>query len=251
MWYLDLVHSRGAKLVLAVDVRTRWAFVLPAAPFVTLEHRFGPALFEALIAVGVPPDRARHEVDSAQPYRWARLTDRSVQAHLRQCKQDAAWAAADGSSIPSINRRLSGRPILAPREIWPEAEVLRCLGGDPELPGRRAREGGQHWQKGMEIVRAQSENADLRLPVALLLCTDRLEAGHQARMLFVHVRGSLLRFNPGRPETLPRQLVLDMTGVHAIEPAFLDELAALMAAHAGMALDIQGLEPEAARILGR
>jgi hypothetical protein len=243
IWYLDIVHARGAKIVLAVETGTRWAFVLPAAPFATLADRFGPALFAALLAAGVPPAGARAEIEAGSPYTWARLLDRGAQAHLRQCKDDVAWTIAQGGSLALVNRRLGSRPIIKPRESWPEDEVLRLLGGDPELPARRAREDGRQWQEAHESVRAQSGASVLRLPVAKLLRTDYLETAYQARILFLGVPGSPLRAMPSAREAAPNELILEMGGIHGLGAGFLDEIAALAALHAPMAVRLEGLEP--------
>lgn len=248
VWYLDLVHCRGAKLVLAVETGTRWSFVLPAAPFASLADRFGAALFEALLAAGVPPDRARQEVEAASPYVPARLTDRSVQAHLRQCKEDVAWAAQQGASVPLLNERLGHRPILAPRESWTDSELLRKLGGDPELPMRQAREQALQRHEAYAAIKAQHGSAMLRLPVAQLLHTDRLEAAYQADVLFTYV--PVGRILPGAPEVaMPAVLVLELRDIHSVSPPFLHALAQLAASRPGLKLVIEGAEPEVAPTL--
>ncbi|MBP8100915.1 MAG: hypothetical protein KAY54_03440, partial [Burkholderiaceae bacterium] len=83
-WALALVHTRPQKLVIAVSSRTHWAFCLPYAPMPTLQSRFGPALLQALLSLGVPPDRARAEIDHSEPWILGRGIDRSTVGHLTQ-----------------------------------------------------------------------------------------------------------------------------------------------------------------------
>ena len=92
-WALALVHTRPQKLVIAVSSRTHWAFCLPYAPMPTLQSRFGPALLQALLSLGVPPDRARAEIDHSEPWILGRGIDRSTVGHLTQYRHSVTWAA--------------------------------------------------------------------------------------------------------------------------------------------------------------
>ena len=221
-WSLGLVHSRPVKLVVAVSTTTRWAFALHAAPLATLQQRFGPALLLNLLALGVPPDRARAEVNAHSPVQWALGHDRGVLTHLNQFAYAASWASNDGSSLPSINQRLADRIIMKPKVCVPSDEVLRVLGGNPDLrvTGRRAV--GQEWNETYALMQAQAGKPVVTMPVLRLLGSERLEAHHQASMLM-----NRLPIDEGRslatgraPRWVPSELVLDLQGIEAAGPAF-------------------------------
>lgn len=221
-WSLGLVHCRPAKLVVAVSASTRWAMALHAAPLATLQERFGPALLLNLLALGVPPDRARAEVDAHTPVLWALGHDRGVLAHLNQCTADVLWATNDGLSLPSVNRRLAERIVIKPRTGTPSVEVLRVLGGDPDGLSIRMRTEGAKWSDTYALMQAQAGQEVVTMPVLRLLGVERLEARYQAGILMdrlpVDERRSLAS---GRsPRWVPRELVLDLQGIEAAGPAF-------------------------------
>jgi hypothetical protein len=227
-WSLGLANCRSAKLLVAVSTSTRWAFVYVAAPFASLQTRFEPALLQNLLALGVPPDRARREVDAHAPTHWAQGHDRGTLSHLNQCVADVLWAAQDGLSLPSLNQRLAGRIIIKPQSATPASEVLRLLGGDPDRLGRQARELGTHWQENWQFMQSQAGQATVTLSVARLLNLERLEAGHQASVLLGHLPMSV---PPGASQAalprrwVPHELVLDMQGIDAVGPQFARALA--------------------------
>ncbi|WP_411886610.1 DUF6933 domain-containing protein [Polaromonas sp. YR568] len=221
-WSLGLVHCRPAKFVVAVSASTRWAMALHAAPLATLQERFGPALLLNLLALGVPPDRARAEVDAHAPVQWALGHDRGVLAHLNQCTADVLWAANDGMSLPSVNRRLADRIVIKPRTGTPSTEVLRLLGADPDSLSTRMRTEAAGWNDTYALMQAQAGQEVVTMPVLRLLRVERLEARHQASILMnqlpVDSRRSLAS---GRsPRWVPRELVLDLQGIEAAGPAF-------------------------------
>lgn len=221
-WSLGLVHCRPAKLVVAVSASTRWAMALHAAPLATLQQRFGPALLQNLLALGVPPDRARAEVDAHAPAQWALGHDRGVLTHLNQCAGDVLWAVNDGLSLPSVNQRLAERIIIKPQTGLPAADVLRLLGGDPDNLDRGKRAQGQGWRETWALMQAQAGQEVVTMPVLRLLGYERLEARHQAEILMsrlpVDERRSLAS---GRsPRWIPGELVLDLQGIEAVSPIF-------------------------------
>lgn len=225
-WSLGLVHCRPAKLVVAVSATTRWAVALHAAPLTTLQQRFGPALLQNLLAIGVPPDRARAEVDAHIPTQWALGHDRGVLTHLNQCAADVLWAANDGLSLPSINQRLAERIILKPQAGTPTCEVLRLLGGNPEgwSPGRGALV--QTWSETYALMQAQAGQEVVTMPVLRLLGSERLEARHQAEILMsrLPVDSSRTHATGRAPRWIPRELVLDLQGIVAVSATFTDVL---------------------------
>ncbi|MDI1267811.1 MAG: hypothetical protein PSV40_01735 [Polaromonas sp.] len=221
-WSLGLVHCRPAKLVVAVSASTRWAMALHAAPLATLQQRFGPALLQNLLALDVPPDRARAEVDAHAPVQWALGHNRGVLTHLNQCAGDVLWAANDGLSLTSVNQRLAERIIIKPKTGLPASDVLRLLGGDPDNLDRGKRAQGQAWRETYALMQAQAGQEVVTMPVLRLLGSERLEARHQAEILMsrlpVDERRSLAS---GRaPRWIPGELVLDLTGIEAVSPTF-------------------------------
>lgn len=227
-WSLGLVHCRPAKLVVAVSASTRWALALHAAPLAKLQNRFGPALLLNLLALGVPPDRARMEVDAHGLVRWALGHDRGVLAHLNQCAADVLWAANDGLSLPSVNQRLAERIIMKPRDGTPAAEVLRLLGGDPDSLTARLSLEGAEWEYTYPLMQAQAGQEVVVMPVLRLVGTERLEARHQASVLMARLPADESRtLGSGRsPRWVPRELVLDLQGIEAAGPAFVATLQA-------------------------
>lgn len=221
-WSLGLVHTRPAKLVVAVSAPTRWALALHAAPLATLQKRFGPALLLNLLALGVPPDRARAEVDAHMPLEWTTGHDRGVLTHLTQCAGDVQWAATDGLSLPSINQRLATRIILKPQTGHPGAEVLRLLGGDPAQLRPLFHLKEQEWADAYAMMKAQAGQAVVTMPVLRLLGSERLEARHQVSILMnwlpVHESRRLSSGQP--PRWVPGELVLDLDGIESVSAVF-------------------------------
>jgi hypothetical protein len=168
-WALALVHTRPQKLVIAVSSRTHWAFCLPYAPMPTLQSRFGPALLQALLSLGVPPDRARAEIDHSEPWILGRGIDRSTVGHLTQYRHSVTWAAGEGLSLGAINARLADHLVLRPREGYPAEEVLRLLGGNPALVAQRQNDKSDQWRKAYDHAQAQIGREEVHIPVALAL----------------------------------------------------------------------------------
>ena len=227
-WSLGLVHCQPAKLVVTVSAATRWAMALHAAPLPTLSQRFGPALLQNLLALGVPPDRAGAEVDAHEPVQWALGHDRGVLTHLNQCASDVLWAANDGLSLPSVNQRLAERIIMKPQTGAPASEVLRLLGGDADSLAVRLRAQGQTWSENYALMQAQAGKEVVTMPVLRLLGSERLEARHQAEILMsrLPVDSSRTLATGRAPRWIPRELVLDLKGIVAVSPAFTDVLRA-------------------------
>lgn len=225
-WSLGLVHCRPFKLVVAVSASTRWAMVLKAAPLATLQKRFGPDLLQNLLALGVPPDRARGEVDAHMPLQWALGHDRGVLTHLNQCAADALWAANDGMSLPSINQRLAERLIMKPQTCWVGEEVLRLLGGDAKRITRRVNADRLEWKGLYELMQSQVGQAVVTIPVQRLTGLLRLEARHQVSGLLASLPVDEARSLPsGRAARwIPGELVLDLQGIEAVSPVFIATL---------------------------
>jgi len=237
-WALALVHTRPQKLVIAVSGVTRWAFALPYAPMPTLHRRFGPALLQALLSLGVPPDRARAEIDHSEPWVLGRGIERSVVAHLTQYRESVTWASGEGLSLGAINARLADHLVSRPVTGYPAAEVLRLLGGNPELVAQRQKERGESWRAAYDHAQAQIGREEVHIPVALALPDQpRLEAAHQASILLMRlphddgVSGPPSRTSNPRGRWIPRILVIDFADVDSATVTFaralLDEVATL------------------------
>ena len=227
-WSLGLVNCHGGKLVIAVSSTTRWALAVAAAPFASLLPRFGDALLQNLVALGVPPDRARAEADAHALLQWAVGHDRGTLAHLSQCTRDALWAVNSGLSLPSLNQRLAERIVIKPATGYPAVAVLTRLGGDPDRVGRDKHEQGKNWRGDWEAMQAQAGQASVTLQVAKILQTEQLEADYQAVILLSHLplensafhsQKSVLdaRGNVIAPKRwIPHELVLDLKGIDSI-----------------------------------
>ena len=237
-WALARVHARPQMLIVAVSAATRWAFALPAAPLASLTQRFGPALLQALLALGVPPDRARQELERSEPWQLGRGIDRSVSRHLTHHAQTVAWAAGEGLGLGAINARLSDHLILQPRRGFPAEEVLRLLGGNPALVTQRLQDQADQWRQAYDYAQAQIGHDEVHIPVALALPDQpRLEAPHQASALLMRLpHDETFGGAPGgtgasRGRWIPRTLVIDFADVDSATPGFartlLHEVAAL------------------------
>lgn len=235
-WSLGLAHCRPVKLVVAVNVTTRWAMAIHAAPLATLQKRFGPALLLNLLALGVPPDRARAEADAQMPAQWALGHTRGVLTHLNQCVADALWAVNDGLSLPSLNQRLAERIIIKPQTGRPSAEVLRLLGGRPDNLDSLKRAEGENWNETYELMQAQAGQEVVTMPVHRLVGSERLEARHQASILMQRLPVDTRReLSTGRfPRWVPRELVLDLERIELVSPMF-----AIAIRHEAMELGVQ------------
>ncbi|NDZ16147.1 hypothetical protein [Variovorax sp. WS11] len=250
-WSLTIVHSRPAHLVIAISETTRWAFALAAAPLATLRERFAPALLQELVALGVPVDRARAAVDAPGPPHWAAGHERGVLTQLNACAADVLWASNDGLSLPSINRRLAGRLILKPQTGRPAEEVLKLLGGDASRLCEESRAKGRMWKETFEEMQAQTGAPLVRMQVARLLDSVRLEARHEAEVLLLRLPTMPdSSYVPGpSPRWVPHELVIDLEGIDAVSSVFAQAL--LDQAHAiGIArLQFVNANTEVAKLL--
>lgn len=221
-WSLKLVHCRPAKFAVAVSTTTRWALALHAAPLATLKDRFGPALLLNLLAIGVPPDRARAEVDAHSPIEWALGHDRSVLTHLNYFANDVLWDNDDGMSLASINQRLADHILLKPKTGVASAEVLRVLGCKPNLRPSATSRMIHALADTRELMQAQAGKAVVTMPVLRLLGSERLEAGRQADMLLdrLPVANDRTLASGRAPRWVPGELVLDLEGIEAVGPVF-------------------------------
>ena len=113
-WSLNLLHTRP-KLVIAVSEFDRFGLVLEAAPYATLPQRFTDAVFVQLLAIGVPPDAARHERDAMQPLTITATTHYSnrlsLQANLKDYTWQVEWMMDEGSTLAAINARLADHTV--------------------------------------------------------------------------------------------------------------------------------------------
>ena len=230
-WALTLVHTRPQKLVIAVSTATRWAFALPSAPLGTLAERFGPALLQALLSLGLPPDRARAEIDRSGPFTLGRGMKPGMASYLTQYSHVTRWASGEGLGLGAINARLADHLILRPRTYIAAEEVLRLLGGNPELVQQRQQAQAEQSRASYDHAQAQIGREEVHIPVALALPGQpRLEAAYQARLVLMRLPHSDgvsgppgLSGNP-RGRWIPRCLVIDFTDVDSATPNFVRAL---------------------------
>ncbi|OYY44373.1 MAG: hypothetical protein B7Y56_08335 [Gallionellales bacterium 35-53-114] len=131
-WSLNLLHTRP-KLVVAVSEHDRLGLVLEAAPFATLPQRFAEAVFVQLLAIGVPPEEARHERDAMQPLVVTATTGYANRLSLQANLKDYAWLAdvrqtGRNEPVAAINARLADNIVSINGKMdFPKEHVLNRL----------------------------------------------------------------------------------------------------------------------------
>ncbi len=130
---MNLLHVRPVKLVLAVSEHDRFALVLEAAPYATLQQRFSDALFAQLLFIGVPPDVARRECDAMQPVTITATMPYANRLSIQANLKDYAWVAEymleeRGMPIAQINARLVDHILGIDGKLqFPYERVLAAL----------------------------------------------------------------------------------------------------------------------------
>jgi hypothetical protein len=131
-WSLNLLHTRP-KLVVAVSEHERLGMVLEAAPYATLPQRFLDAVLAQLLAIGVPPDQARREVEAMQPLTVTATTPYANRLSLQANLKDYAWLVEDyraerQASLAEINARLADNIVSINGKLeFPWKFVLKRL----------------------------------------------------------------------------------------------------------------------------
>lgn len=131
-WSLNLLHTRP-KLVVAMSEHDRLGLVLEAAPYATLPRRFLDAVLAQLLAIGVPPDQARREVDAMQPLTVTSTTPYANRLSLQANLKDYAWLAEiyraeRRASLAEINARLADNLVSINGKLeFPREFVLNGL----------------------------------------------------------------------------------------------------------------------------
>lgn len=131
-WSLNLLHTRP-KLVVAMSEHDRLGLVLEAAPYATLPRRFLDAVLAQLLAIGVPPDQARRELDTMQPLTVTSTTPYANRLSLQANLKDYAWLAEAyraerQASLAEINARLADNLVSINGKLeFPREFVLNRL----------------------------------------------------------------------------------------------------------------------------
>ena len=131
-WTLNLLHTRP-KLVVAVSEHDRLGLALEAAPYATLPQRFVDAVLVQLLAIGVPPDQARREVDAMQPRAVTATTPYANRLSLQANLKDYAWLAEiylaeRQATLAEINARLADNLVSINGKLeFPREFVLNRL----------------------------------------------------------------------------------------------------------------------------
>jgi hypothetical protein len=131
-WSLNLLHTRP-KLVVAVSEHDRLGLVLEAAPYATLPQRFVDAVLVQLLAIGVPPNQARREVDAMQPLAFTATTPYANRLSLQANLKDYAWLAEiyraeRQATLAEINARLADNLVSINGKLeFPREFVLNRL----------------------------------------------------------------------------------------------------------------------------
>ena len=131
-WSLNLLHTRP-KMVVAISEHDRLGLVLEAAPYTTLPQRFLDAVLAQLLAIGVPPDAARHECDAMQPLVFTATTPYPNRLSLQANLKDYAWLAElylaeRQASLTEINARLADNIVSINGKLeFPKKFALKRL----------------------------------------------------------------------------------------------------------------------------
>jgi uncharacterized protein DUF6933 len=138
-WTANLIRVSRIQLVIAVSEPTRFGVVVDAAPYAALPERFGYALFQALLNIGIPGDVAAQEVESMYPLELAASNSRSVLGTLNQfawhVECDLQYGMA--CSAAELTRRLGDTVVLKPKHIAFPADGVREALGLPPIERRR------------------------------------------------------------------------------------------------------------------
>ncbi|MBB6186511.1 hypothetical protein [Rhodanobacter sp. MP7CTX1] len=137
-WTANLVRVGRINLVLAVSEPTRFAVVIDAAPYATVPERFVHALFNALLDLGIPTDRAAAEVTAMQPLTLAASNSKSVLGTLNQFAWEMECDLRDGCahSARELSHRLVQTIVLKPSHIVYPADRVREMFGLPPIDHR-------------------------------------------------------------------------------------------------------------------
>ncbi len=131
-WMLNLLHTRP-KLVVAISEHDRLGLVLEAAPYASLPQRFADAVLAQLLAIGVPPEQARREVDAMLPLTVTATTPYANRLSLQANLKDYAWLTEDyraerQASLAEINERLADNIVSIDGKLeFPWKFVLKRL----------------------------------------------------------------------------------------------------------------------------
>ncbi|GAP65097.1 hypothetical protein MBSD_n0386 [Mizugakiibacter sediminis] len=138
-WTANLIRVSRIQLVIAVNEPTRLGVVLDAAPYAAIPERFGHALFQALIEIGIHPDAAAEEVEAMWPMEIAASSSRSVLGTLNQyaVEVDCDLRYRKANSAAGLTRRLAETIVLSPKDIVFPADRAREAFGLPPLDRRR------------------------------------------------------------------------------------------------------------------
>jgi hypothetical protein len=116
-WYVNLLRFGHEQIVMATSERSLLTVVLPARE---LRSRLAPGLAESamalLLAIGVPPDRARREIDAMTPTVWARTASKSVLGSMNDFAFNLEGYLHLGQSPMAAMLHMADTPMSALRE---------------------------------------------------------------------------------------------------------------------------------------
>jgi hypothetical protein len=108
-WYANVHLHHRKQVVLFISERTLLPVVVPVAPTATLVERFGLALGELLVAIGIDPQRAEAEQREMRTAAFAKTSNRRVLGSMK----DFAWlldAAPANETLLNAARVLAAAP---------------------------------------------------------------------------------------------------------------------------------------------
>lgn len=113
-WYIHLIRFGRQQIIMATSERSLLTVFLPARGLrETLVPNLQAAVFELLVALGVPADTSRREVFSMSPAHYGCATNRRVLSSMNLLALDASWALDRHSNPLALALFLSDTPMSA------------------------------------------------------------------------------------------------------------------------------------------
>jgi len=131
-WYATDLSLGRQRLVICVSELSRFAVVLPAAPYATVPERLPPALARVLHLIGVEPAAIEREMAAMGTIAIAKTSNRSVIGTVNECVQYLRHLHGNRpiSADPFLLSAELGEFVCLPlKDTYPKEAALRLLSG--------------------------------------------------------------------------------------------------------------------------